>query len=96
MITREQVKKIAGLSYLNLTEEEIIKSSEELSKILDFIEILKKVDAEKVEPLLCTSELEDVMREDRARPSEIESDIINVAPESHKNYVKTKSFSSMQ
>ena len=94
MITSEQVKKISDLSHLNLSEEEIKKNSEELSQILDFIEVLKQVDTEGVEPLLCTSSLEDVMREDRVRPSSVSADIISCAPESQKNYIKTKSFSN--
>ena len=95
MITKEQVKKIAELSHLDLNEKEIKQYSEELSRVIDFIEVLKKVNIDGVEPLLCTSELEDVMREDRARPSTISEDILVCAPESQKNYVKTKSFSNL-
>ena len=50
MITKEEVKHIAKLARLGLTEEEITKFQRELSKILDYIEKLKEVDISKVEP----------------------------------------------
>ena len=40
MITKEEVKHIAKLARLGLTEEEITKFQRELSKILDYIEKL--------------------------------------------------------
>jgi len=94
MITKEQVKKIAELSHLNLSEDEIKQNSEELSRIIGFIEILKQLDMDGVEPLLTTAGFEDVMREDRMKPSGIEADIVKIAPDSQKKYVKTKSFSN--
>ena len=95
MITEEQVKKIAELSYLNLSEDEIRQNSEELSRIIDFFKILKKVDTDGVEPLLCTAGFEDIMREDKAKQSGIETDIVAIAPGSQREYIKTKSFSNL-
>lgn len=48
MISKEEVKHIAKLARLGLTEKELKEMQKELSKILDYIEKLKKVDIEKV------------------------------------------------
>ena len=90
MISTKQVKKIAELSYLKLTEKESQKYAEELSKIIDFFELLKKIDTEDVEPLLSSCDLEDVMFEDRAKNSPSNKELIKRAPESKDNSLKTK------
>ena len=54
-----QVRHIAKLARLTLSDKEVEKFSRELSQILDYIEKLKKVDTKGVEPMsqitgLCT------------------------------------------
>lgn len=63
-ISRDQVKHIAKLANLPLTSEEEEKYSEQLSKILDFVEQLNKVETEGVEPTFNVSGQENVMQED--------------------------------
>ena len=104
-ISPQLVKKIADLSYLELTEEELEKYTKELSSILDFIEILKKVDTKGVEPVWGNTDLEDVMREDKVFLAEEKSknkedkeadetkeinELIKRAPKSSGRYLKTK------
>lgn len=96
MIKHEQVKKIANLGHLELSEKEVDVYANELSKILDFFEVLKKVDTDGVQPLLCSTEISDVMRVDHQQTSGIEQDIISGAPERKKNYIKTRLFSKNQ
>ncbi len=43
MISKEEVKHIAKLSRLELTEQEIEKMQEDMSVVLDYFELLKKV-----------------------------------------------------
>jgi len=68
MISKEEVKHIAKLARLGLTEEEIEKFQKELSAILDYIEKLKEVDIEGVEPMSHSIKLENVTRQDAAHP----------------------------
>lgn len=63
-LSRDQVKHVAKLANLPITSEEEEKYSEQLSKILDYIEQLNKVDTENAEPTYNVSGLSNVMRED--------------------------------
>jgi len=64
MISKEQVKHIAYLAKLKLTEEEVERFQKELSKILDYFQKLKEVNVEGIEPMSHSIWVENVMRED--------------------------------
>lgn len=75
MISREEVKYIADfLARLELTNEEEIKYSEQLSSILEYIDKLKIVDTSKVSSTFQVGGLSNVWREDEVNnwnPDEI-------------------------
>lgn len=48
-LTAEQVRHIAKLARLNLTNEEVAKFAPELTSILDYIDMLQEVDTKNVE-----------------------------------------------
>jgi len=50
MLSKEEVKHVARLARIKLTEEEMQKMQGELVKILDYIEKLKELDVENLEP----------------------------------------------
>jgi aspartyl-tRNA(Asn)/glutamyl-tRNA(Gln) amidotransferase subunit C len=64
MISEEQVKHIAKLARLKLTDKEIKKFSGQLSDILKYVEILNKVDTEKVEETSQVTGLTNVSEKD--------------------------------
>lgn len=64
MLTKEEIIKVAHLSRLQLTEEEITKHQNELSGVFDFFEMLKEVDTDGVEPTSQVTGLEDALRKD--------------------------------
>jgi len=92
MISKQEVKHIAKLARLGLTEREIEKFQKELSKILDYIEKLKEVDISKVEPTSHSVLVENVMREDQeSQKSKVKSQkLMDLAPETKNGYLKTK------
>ena len=63
-ITREEIKHIAELSRLELSEEEIKRFSGQLDSILSYISQLNEVDTAKVEPTAQVSGLSDIWRAD--------------------------------
>lgn len=65
-INKEDIKHIAELSRLKLSEEEISKLGNELGAILNYIEKLNEVDTKNIEPTAQVSGLSDVWREDKA------------------------------
>ena len=67
-ITRSDVEHVANLARLHLTDDELDRMQEQLSKILDAIDTLQQVDTSHVGPTASVIQLENVMREDEVRP----------------------------
>jgi aspartyl-tRNA(Asn)/glutamyl-tRNA(Gln) amidotransferase subunit C len=67
-ISREDVLHVARLARLHLSEDEVDRMQAQLSNILDAIETLRDVDTSAVGPTASVIQLENVMREDVARP----------------------------
>ena len=67
-LTIEQVKHIANLARLELTEDELARYSEQLSAILSHFEQLQAVDTESISPTARVSSSESVLRADEPRP----------------------------
>lgn len=92
MITKKQVSHVAKLARLGLTKEEKEKFTEELSAILDFVNKLNEVKADKIKPTAQVTGLENVYRQDKGRvKSKQETDkLLELAPETERGYVKVK------
>ena len=67
-ITRADVQHVADLAQLHLTDEELDRMQAQLSRILEAIETLRDVDTSQVGPTASVIQLENVMRDDVARP----------------------------
>lgn len=63
-LTKKEVKHVADLSNLVLTEEEIAKFTPQLDKIIEFVSALDEVDTTNVEPTSQTTGLVNVTRKD--------------------------------
>ena len=68
MISRDEVVHVAALARLGLSDEEIGEMQTQLSRILDAVARLRDVDTSSVGPTAQVIELENVMRDDVARP----------------------------
>ena len=68
-LTRDEVRKVAHLARLELTEAEIERYQEQLSQVLDYVARLEELDVEGVEPTAHAIARQNVMRDDEARPS---------------------------
>jgi aspartyl-tRNA(Asn)/glutamyl-tRNA(Gln) amidotransferase subunit C len=67
-ISRDDVKHVAHLARLHLTDEEVDRMQTQLSNILESIETLQQVDTSHVGPTASVIQLENVMREDEVLP----------------------------
>jgi aspartyl-tRNA(Asn)/glutamyl-tRNA(Gln) amidotransferase subunit C len=63
-LTKDEVKKVAKLANLPLSEEEEEKYADQLSKILEYVEQLNKVDTSDVEPTFNVSGQSNITAED--------------------------------
>ena len=64
MIGTEEVKHVAKLARLELTEEEVNKYSQQLGSILEYVEQMNKIDTTGIEPMPHAIPVYNVMRED--------------------------------
>ena len=85
MIDREQVKHVARLARLRLTDGEIDAMVEELPAILGHIERMESLDLEGVEPTTHVVHIENVLREDVPRPSLPVEKALEPAPDPRPN-----------
>ena len=68
MIERDEVLHVARLARLRLDSDEVDRMAGELSSVLDHIEKIGELDLEGVAPTSHVVPLENVLREDVARP----------------------------
>src|SRR5436190_6596880 len=68
-LTADQVRWVAHLARLELTDAELALMTRQLSAILDYVAQLQQVDTDGVEPLVHAIELHNVFRDDEPAPS---------------------------
>ncbi len=91
MLSTEEVKKVAQLSRIELSETEVEKFQKDLSSILDYVEELKQVSTEGLEIVSSVTGLENIEREDKAVIVDYQEQILENAPERRDNFYKVKS-----
>ena len=89
-LTREEVLHIARLARVALTEEEINRMSDQLSKLLDHFEVLKKVDTTYIPPTAQSVDLQSVMRNDDVKPSLSADEVLANAPRREDNCFRVR------
>ncbi|MFA4905128.1 MAG: Asp-tRNA(Asn)/Glu-tRNA(Gln) amidotransferase subunit GatC [Candidatus Margulisiibacteriota bacterium] len=82
------VEAVAKLARLGLTPEEKKLFSEQLSRILEHADTLKKLDTDKVEPTSHAIPMKNVLREDKAIPCVNVDDIMLNAPQAEEHMFK--------
>lgn len=83
-ISEEDVKHIADLARIQLTEDERRSFTEQFNIILKYFEIIKDVDTEAVPPTSHVIDVTNVFREDEVRPSLTLEDVVkNTAQTEH-------------
>ncbi len=91
-LSKEDVKKIATLARLELSEDELEKFSGQLSGILDYMESLNEVDTEGVEPISQVTGLENITFEDEVASCDYNEELIKQTPQDvQDNMIKVKS-----
>jgi aspartyl-tRNA(Asn)/glutamyl-tRNA(Gln) amidotransferase subunit C len=68
-LTAEQVRWVAHLARLELTEEELQTMTPQLNRIVDYVNQLQEVDTTGVEPMAHALDVSNVFRADEPAPS---------------------------
>ena len=80
-LTRSDVEHVAHLARLGLTDDELTRLEGQLNHILEQYTKLAELDTEAIPPTAQTIELENILREDAARPSLPPEVVLGNAPE---------------
>ncbi len=88
MVSKEEIKKIARLSRLEIQEQELGKFTEQMNQILEFIASLNKLDTSKIEPTSHANASGTAFREDEVVVSKIAEQVLETAPDSEDNFFK--------
>lgn len=84
------VIKVAVLADLQINTNDKQIFADQLSKILDYVELLDKADTSKVEPTYNTSGQKNSQREDKVEESLSQEDALANAPKSKDGFFITK------
>ena len=79
-LTNDEVKHIARLASLELTDEEVEKFGGQLSSILSHAKMLEDVDTEGVEPIAQITGLRSVTHADEVQSSELADKLLEQSP----------------
>ena len=80
-LTPDEVKRIARLARVGLSDDEVAHFQVQLSEILDYFQRLREVNTEKLPPTAQTLAMHNVMRDDEPRPSFDKEDVLANAPQ---------------
>jgi aspartyl-tRNA(Asn)/glutamyl-tRNA(Gln) amidotransferase subunit C len=79
-ISRQDIEKVALLARLQLDESELGTMTDQLAKIVEYVDLLSEVNTDGVEPMAHAIEVANVFREDEIRPSLAREDALANAP----------------
>ena len=85
-IDNKTVRKVSKLAKIRINEREESKLIEELNNILGWVDELKKVDTEKIEPMLSVFNESMVMRKDEVFSETSDELVLKNAPESKSGF----------
>ncbi len=91
MIEKNDIEHIADLSRINLTDAEKEKFQKDIDEILIYVEKLKQLNLDDIEPMNHLIGKDSTLREDYSEDSDSRDAIIELFPEKEKNFLKVKS-----
>ena len=81
-LTDDEVRKLALLARLELSEEEVTQVRPQLDRILQFVERLSELDTEDVEPMTTALEVDNRWRDDEPVPGLSREQALSNSPSS--------------
>ena len=84
----DEVKHVANLARLAITEEEAEKLTNHLDAIISFAEQLNELDTENVEPTSHVLDMKNIFREDVSKPGLPVEEVLKNAPDHENGQIK--------
>ena len=90
-VTADEVRRLAKLSRIKLTEEEVERFRSEIESILGYVSKLQDADVSGVEPTSQVTGLTNVTRPDEPRSFGVTKEqLLELAPEQEDGYIKVR------
>ncbi|KKB35726.1 Asp-tRNA(Asn)/Glu-tRNA(Gln) amidotransferase subunit GatC [Bacillus thermotolerans] len=90
-ISEEQVRHVAHLARLAVTDEEVERFTAQLDSIIEFAEQLNELDTENVKPTAHVLDMKNVLREDKSAPGLPREEVLKNAPDHENGQIKVPS-----
>ena len=87
-VTENDVKIVASLSRLKISDEESVEVIAQLDKFLTYVENLQSIDTTKIEPTTYAVPMQNVFRADEVKPSLDREFALSNAPLKDDGYFK--------
>ena len=85
-IDKNTILKIAKLTRVKINNNEIAELSNQLSSILDWVEILNEVNTDNIDPLSNVSKSKLYLRKDEKNIEDKSNEVLSNAPEKLENF----------
>ncbi|MBM7604810.1 Asp-tRNA(Asn)/Glu-tRNA(Gln) amidotransferase subunit GatC [Metabacillus litoralis] len=90
-ISTDQVKHVANLARLAITDDEAVLLTQQLDAIITFAEQLNEVDTENVKPTSHVLDMKNIMREDIPKKGLDNEEVVKNAPDHADGYIRVPS-----
>lgn len=80
-LSHDEVRRIAELAKLDLTDDEVVLYAEQLSSVLQYFDRLREVDTSQIEPTASVLPLSNVFRADIPEPPLDPDEVVKNAPD---------------
>ena len=84
-ITREEIKKIAHLARINVSQAELEQVEKKLVGILALIEKMQEVNTDSIAPMSHALDINQPLREDKVTEKDIRDKSLSLAPHSEQS-----------
>ena len=85
-LNQKQVKEIAYLARINVSDSELVKSTEELNNILNLMEELGDIDTGEIEPMAHPLHMSQRLRTDEVTETDLSKEFQEIAPKKGKDH----------
>ena len=89
-LTSDEVRHVALLTRVRLTEQEVDLYRSQMDNILEHFQMLQELDTDQVPPTSHSLPLDTVMREDETKPCLDKEDVLSNAPRREGDYFRVK------
>lgn len=87
-VSEKEVRYVANLARLQLSEEDVKNLAGDMNKILGYMDLLNELDTSNIKPLEHVIEMNSRLRKDVAKPTISHDDALKNAPDADSDYFR--------